>query len=86
MILDPKNSYITMDKSGLILRFFNNGFRNITSYKNDIIAIAYKKGDSFEYERRNIIEIINSNTIIVDAPFPRVKDMPEYIFDFKRIV
>ncbi len=34
-------------------------------------------------EKRNIIEVINDNTIIVDTPFPDLDLIPDYIFDFK---
>ena len=51
-----------------------------------MIGIQYKRGNTFEYERRNIIEIINYNTVIIDSPFPELESLPEYIFDFKSII
>ena len=87
MILNPNTPYLIMDKSRLILKLFNTAGKNVThAFKSSMIAVAFKKGDGwFEYERRTVIEVVNTNTIIVDTPFPIQADMPEYIFDFKII-
>jgi hypothetical protein len=74
-----------MDESGLILRIFNTGSKNVSSQKFDLIAVAVKIGDSFEYEKRTIIEIVNENTLIIDKPFPVNIYTPDYNFDFKMI-
>lgn len=48
-MLNPKAMYVTIDESGFIVRLFNTAARNISSYKDYIVAIPYKVGNDFEF-------------------------------------
>ncbi|CDW91840.1 UNKNOWN [Stylonychia lemnae] len=88
MLLNPDIPYLTIDKeSGIILRFYNVPIdQQMMNRKSDIIGIPIKKGDQYVLERRNVVECVNDNTVIIDQPFSHHQNLSDYIFDFKNII
>eukprot|EP00347_Sterkiella_histriomuscorum_P015893 403355285 len=88
MILNSNIPYLTVDKeSGILLRFFNIPHeQSLINRKADIVQIPIHVNGQLTFERRNILEMINENTVIIDKPFTNYTSLPDYIFDFKNIL